>query len=220
MLDINQWIEKYQNTVKENFKDRVLFIGLQGSYGRGEATENSDINTVLILDKVEIEDLQLYKNIIKEIPNRELLSSFISGKEEILNWNKSELFQIYNDTIPLYGKFEDFLSAFIVEDVKLAVLSEACVIYHKCSYNFIHEESLEKLKSLYKIAFFVMQGKYYCENNIYIENRKELIELLKDDDKKIMEISYNLGNINNDSFDEYSKLLLNWSSKLIEEYKY
>lgn len=38
--------------LNKSFRDRVWFVGLQGSYGRGEATETSDIDIVVILDEL------------------------------------------------------------------------------------------------------------------------------------------------------------------------
>ena len=37
MIDINIWMNRYMYTLSETFGERVWFVGLQGSYGRGEA---------------------------------------------------------------------------------------------------------------------------------------------------------------------------------------
>lgn len=52
MVEIGQWMEGYVSAVERVFGDRAIFIGLQGSYGRGEPTESSDIDVVLILDRL------------------------------------------------------------------------------------------------------------------------------------------------------------------------
>ena len=39
MIDINVWMNDFLLKLNEVFANRVLFVGLQGSYGRGEATE-------------------------------------------------------------------------------------------------------------------------------------------------------------------------------------
>ena len=36
----------------------ICFAGLQGSYAREEATETSDIDVVVILDRLDMSDLQ------------------------------------------------------------------------------------------------------------------------------------------------------------------
>ena len=48
-FDINIWMKRYLDELKSLFGSRLMFVGLQGSYGRGEATDNSDIDAVVIL---------------------------------------------------------------------------------------------------------------------------------------------------------------------------
>ena len=45
-FSIEAWMRKYCEEMKKQFENRIWFIGLQGSYGRGEATEQSDIDVV------------------------------------------------------------------------------------------------------------------------------------------------------------------------------
>ena len=52
MIEITEFIKKYMAALDLVFPGRVWFAGLQGSYGRGEATEASDIDMVVILDRV------------------------------------------------------------------------------------------------------------------------------------------------------------------------
>ncbi|MBQ3017675.1 MAG: nucleotidyltransferase domain-containing protein, partial [Clostridia bacterium] len=52
MIEINAWMKEFLQTLNETFANRVWFVGLQGSYGRGEATETSDIDIVVILDQL------------------------------------------------------------------------------------------------------------------------------------------------------------------------
>ena len=62
MIDISTWINEFLHTLTLNFGERVWFVGLQGSYGRGEATETSDINVVVILDRVIVDTFLALKN--------------------------------------------------------------------------------------------------------------------------------------------------------------
>ena len=39
MMDIKKWMNTFLNAVNATFTNRIWFVGLQGSYGRGEATE-------------------------------------------------------------------------------------------------------------------------------------------------------------------------------------
>ena len=57
MIDINVWMNDFLLMLNEVFENRIWFVGLQGSYGRGEATEASDIDVVVILDELNASDI-------------------------------------------------------------------------------------------------------------------------------------------------------------------
>ena len=44
MINIASWLEKFCGRLDEKFSGRICFLGLQGSYARGEAKESSDID--------------------------------------------------------------------------------------------------------------------------------------------------------------------------------
>jgi predicted nucleotidyltransferase len=92
MIEITAWTNTFLNTLNDHFGDRVWFVGLQGSFARGEATENSDIDMVVILDELSALDVVTYKAMLDTLPHRELICGFLSGKNEILNWEPSERF--------------------------------------------------------------------------------------------------------------------------------
>ena len=46
-FSIDRWMEEYRRAAEERFGGRIWFMGLQGSYGRGEATEESDILSLI-----------------------------------------------------------------------------------------------------------------------------------------------------------------------------
>ena len=80
---------------------------VRGSAGElrpgGEATETSDIDIVVILNQLSAADIQKYNKMLDQLPNRELICGFLSGKEELLNWKASDPFQFCHDTIPIKG---------------------------------------------------------------------------------------------------------------------
>lgn len=214
MFDIDFWLGTFCEKVKNVFKERVIFLGIQGSIGRGEATKNSDIDVVVILDTLSYADLKAYDEAISELPSRDKICGFVSGLSEITNWDRSDLFQFCRDTTPLYGSLDFLEKSVTVEDIRRAVHRGACDIYHMCVHNSVHEKSSELLKSLYKSAFFVLQAKSFLENGVYHRQKAELINVLKGTDKSVMKILIN-GNFD---FDSGSKLMLSWSGELIEKF--
>lgn len=220
-FNIEKWIENFSEKIIEYFGKRVEFIGLQGSYARGESNSSSDIDVVLILDKITFEDLKKYDIIISEMEAREKICGFVSGKDELINWEKSDLFQFYYDTKPIYKNLDFIKDKIKIEDIKRAVLSGAGNIYHMTVHNICHDKSMDILKEIYKMSFFILQAKYFLENKIYLKNKKEAIEFLKESDRDILEILIKIKNINKldkNQYESYSEKILVWSSELIKKY--
>ena len=215
MIEISSWMDKFVGVLEERFGDRVWFVGLQGSYGRGEATETSDIDVVVILDELTAQDIQAYNAMLDTLPNRELICGFVSGKKELLNWEPSDLFQFYHDTTPIKGSLDELLA--LIDDVAIerAIKIGACNIYHGCVHNMLHEKSDEILKGLYKAASFVVQAICFQETGCYIKSQKALLEKVSDDERSIVENFLSLKNNDKVDFEEMSTTLFAWSKKWI-----
>ena len=215
MIEISSWMDKFVGALDASFKNRVWFVGLQGSYGRGEATETSDIDVVVILDELTAQDIQIYKAILDTLPNRELICGFVSGKQELLNWEPSDLFQFYHDTTPIKGSLDELLSVIDKTAIDRAIKIGACNIYHGCVHNMLHEKSDEILKGLYKSASFVVQAIYFQETGCYIKSQKDLLGKVSGDEKSIVENFLSLKNGGKVDFEEMSNTLFAWSKKWI-----
>ena len=152
MIDITAWMQIYLKTLNETFAHRVWFVGLQGSYGRGEATETSDIDIVVILDELSAVDVKAYNDMLDTMPYRDLICGFLSGKNEILHWEQSDLFQFCNDTTPIKGSLNEVLATVDESAVNRAIKIGACNIFHGCVHNMLYEKSDDILRGLYKSA--------------------------------------------------------------------
>lgn len=216
MIDINTWMNDFLQKLNELFASRVWFVGLQGSYGRGEATETSDIDVVVILDKLTAVDIQFYQEMLDALPHRELICGFISGKDEILNWEPSDLFQFYHDTTPLKGSLDDLLPLIDNTAIDRAIKIGACNIYHGCVHNLLHEKSEEILKGLYKAASFVAQAIVFKQTGNYIKRQSQLLQVASADERLITETFLKYKNGETVDFNEASRILFDWSKKWIK----
>lgn len=215
MVEISLWMDKFVQALEENFGNRVWVVGLQGSYGRGEATETSDIDVVVILDELTVQDIQKYNKMLDALPNRELICGFISGKQEILNWEPSDLFQFYHDTTPLKGSLDEVLELIDDNAVDRAIKIGACNIYHGCVHNILHEKSEEILKGLYKSASFVVQAICFKETGSYIKRQNDLLAKVSPDERLVVENFLSLKNGGTIDFNVMSSTLFEWSKKWI-----
>ena len=215
MIEFSSWMDKFVKVLEESFGNRVWFVGLQGSYGRGEATETSDIDVVVILDELSVQDIQAYNEMLDTLPNRELICGFASGKKELLNWEPSDLFQFYHDTTPIKGSLDELLVLIDEAVISRAIKISACNIYHGCVHNMLHEKSDEILKGLYKAASFVVQAIYFQETGCYVKSQKDLLQKVSGEERCIVENFLNLKNDGKVDFIEMSNTLFAWSKKWI-----
>ena len=215
MIDINVWMNAFIQKLNEVFANRVWFVGLQGSYGRGEATESSDIDVVVILDELSASDIQTYNDMLDTLPHRELICGFVSGKDEILNWEPSDLFQFYHDTTPIKGSLNDLLTLIDNAAIDRAIKTGAGNIYHGCVHNMLHEKSEEILKGLYKAASFVVQAIVFEQTGNYFKHQNQLLQVALPEERTIVENFLKYKNSEAVDFCESSRILFEWSKKWI-----
>lgn len=208
MIDIAAWLETFSGRLELAFPGRIWFMGLQGSYARGEAKESSDIDIVVIFDKLTMKDLAEYRAMLDGLPEREKICGFVSGRDELMNWETSDLFQFCRDTIPIKGSLEEVLALVDDEAVKRAVKVGACNVYHACVHNFLHERDPQILKGLYKAAAFVIQAAYFRSTGHYVRSHRELSALVSPYDRGLLAPQ-------NADFDASSRELFEWSGRII-----
>ena len=219
MIDITAWIEQFLEKLDNTFGSRVWFAGLQGSYARGEATDTSDIDVVVILDELSPLDIQAYHAMLDTLPHRELICGFLSGKSEIFNWEPSDLLQFYYDTKPIKGSLDDLLQLLDQKAVNRAIKIGACNIYHGTVHNMLYDKSEDILKGLYKSASFTVQAICFQQTGKYIRQKKELLKYVSLDEQRIIETFIHLKNGGNMKFQEMSETLFHWAKKWIIESK-
>ncbi len=217
MIDINSWIQIFLTSLNNTFGDRVYFVGLQGSYGRGEACDASDIDMVVILDHLFACDINTYNEMLNTLPQRELICGFLSGKNEILNWEPSDLFQFYYDTTPIKGSLDELLSVIDKTAVDRAIKIAACNIYHGCVHNMLHEKSDDILRGLYKSASFAVQAIVFLQNGKYIKNQRDLLLTASTGEQAIISTFSKLKNGGSVDFTPMSEILFTWSKKWISK---
>ena len=219
MIDITVWMQNFLQTLEKTFADRVWFVGLQGSYGRGEATETSDIDVVVILDELSAADIQTYNTMLDTLPNRELICGFLSGRNEILNWEPSDLYQFCQDTTPIKGSLSEALAAVDDSAVCRAIKIGACNIFHGCVHNMLYEKDEEILRGLYKAASFVVQAIAFQQTGNYIRHQKDLLQVVSSDEKAIVETFLHLKQGGKAEFRLMSETLFTWAKKWISKSK-
>lgn len=221
MKNHSEWLDIFKNEILHSFPDNICCIGLQGSYGRGEASADSDLDLVIIFKSLSMEVLQQYKSLLLRFGDDYKLCGFVGSAEILKSWNEGELLQLYFDTVPVYGNLDFIKDSVTNEAAAKLVLQNSCLIYHACCHNFLFDEEQAILKELYKTAVFTVQAKYYHVHHIYVSKHSELSNVVMGVDKKILETAVNLkmgDKFTAKQLTAYSELLLQWSGDNIIAY--
>lgn len=218
-LEIWSWMRQLEARLRSAFGERLVFLGLQGSRARGEATANSDIDAVVILDEASMDDLEVYNAILDEMPERSLSCGFVAGRRELENWERSDLLSLCLDTVPVWGSLEFVQRRIGTEDVRRAVRIGACNLYHGAVHNFLHGKCMETLASLYKGAVFTVRTEHYLETGEYIQARQALVGQVNASARSILEAAGTLREgQSEESFEMLSERLIQYCAVLMDRY--
>lgn len=215
---INDWLKGYRAAAEAEFGERIWFMGIQGSYGRGEAGPDSDIDVVLILDALTPDDLTAYRAVLDMLPERERICGFISGRAELFAWERSDVFQLCYDAEPIVGSLDALKALIAPGDVARAVRIGSCNIYHGCAHNMLHGRDAGVLAGLMKAAVFTLQAVAFARTGRYERRHSALGELLTGVDLDMWRLC---GRVKAEpelarvEFDAVSARLLSWARQTI-----
>ncbi len=189
MIDIENYIDNFLEEAKSVYGGRLLYVGLQGSYLRGEAHENSDIDIMVVIDGFCVKDMDLYKDILEKIGNSDKACGFICGRDEITGWTPLETFQLLQTTKDLYGNLSELLPAADRRDEITYVKTSLGNMYHEFCHRYIHADrakSIQKFRGTCKAFFFLIQNLHYLESGKFIKTKRELKEAVSEEDRNIL----------------------------------
>jgi len=199
---VEEYMNRLAGELKLQFGRRLLYVGLQGSHIRGEATENSDIDAVVILEDLTVRDLAVYKNVIEKLPWPEKACGFLCGRQEMAKWNPLEICNFIYGTKDYYGKLTDFVPGYTREDVANFVKLSVGNLYHELCHRYVHSDMAKnkrKLPDSYKSVFFILQSLYYLKDGVFYPTKREIMKHLNPKDKAVLERAMRL--VNEEEYD-------------------
>ncbi|MCD8140381.1 MAG: nucleotidyltransferase domain-containing protein [Planctomycetaceae bacterium] len=221
IADIKGWTTDAIGKMRAEFGERLVYVGLQGSYRRGEAKEGSDIDLVVILDALGLDDLDRYRGVVHGVPGGGDACGFISDVTTLARWPGHELFTLRKDTVDYCGNLESLLPPLTDADVREAARVGASGLYHMAAHGYLYGDQGEAargevLTALFKGAFFVMLAVEYRRSGIYYQTKAELLRNVSGDEADIMAASIDYaawaeGKTQADAF----TLLLDWTRRVI-----
>lgn len=213
MFRIDEYINNLTDLLKAAFGERLMYIGLQGSYLRHEETESSDIDIMAVIDDISAEDLKTYQKALVSVGNFDKSCGFICGKADLEHWNPLEICHLLNTTKDYYGELKQLVPPYTIEDEKNYVKFSINNLYHEICHRYIHadrEYNISRLPITCKSVFFIMQHLHYLRSGNFIQTKRELLECVQDEDKTVLDLSMSLQNHGDYDFDSAFAVLFNW----------
>ena len=213
MIPIEQYLDNLIKALRTRFEDRLLYIGLQGSYLRGEATEDSDVDVMVVIDGLNVADLEAYRECICSLAHADKSCGFICSKDDLAHWNPMELCHVLHTTKDCYGVLKDLLPPFTRQDIRNFVKMGLNNLYHEICHRYIHgdpDHNTARLTGSYKGVFFILQNLYYLRLGQFAETKAKLLQLCAGQDRAVLQRSMDLNNgISHDFADSFT-LLFTW----------
>ncbi len=192
MFDLDKYLADLILKCRSAFGERLLYMGLQGSWLRGEAHEDSDIDVMVILDRFSVRDMDTYREILKGTGFYERSCGFICGKEEMKRWNPLEICQLRHTTRDLLGILTDYLPPAARKDEINYVKLSLGNLYHELSHRYIHadrDKNIARFRGTCKSVFYLIQNLHYLESGRFILRKKDLKEAAEEEDRIILELA-------------------------------
>ena len=189
MVSIEHYMEQLLAALQQNFGTRLAYVGLQGSYLRGEATEHSDIDVMVVIQDMTVADLEEYRNIIQSLPFYDKSCGFICSTTDLATWNPLEICNLLHSTKDFYGELRLLVPCYTKDDVIRFAKMSVNNLYHEICHRYIHADAETNAAGLpfsYKSVFFILQTVYYLRSGAFMLTKKELVSRLEGRDREVL----------------------------------
>ena len=113
MFRIDGYIDGLIDRLKVAFGERLIYVGLQGSYLRNEETADSDIDIMAVIDELSVADLKTYQDALVLAGNFDKSCGFICGKADLAHWNPLEICHLLNTQKDYYWELRELVTLYI-----------------------------------------------------------------------------------------------------------
>lgn len=213
MIDVENYIAEITAKLRAKFGERLVYVGLQGSYLRGEATDTSDVDVMVVLDRLSVDDLDGYRAIVESLPRPDLSCGFICGADDLAKWNPLEICHLLHTTRDCFGSLAELVPDHDERDLRNFVKMSVNNLYHELCHGYIHADRAEfavRLPALYKSTFFVLQNLHYLRGGEFAQSKRQLLSMLDGADREVLDRAMRLSAGEGFDFSDNYRLIFNW----------
>lgn len=213
MIVIETVLLQLTERLRQALGDKLIYVGLQGSYLRGEATPASDIDIMTIIDGLNASDLATYRSIIRSMDHADKFCGFICSRTDMLHWNPLEICHLLHCTQDYFGTLRNLVPPYTEADIRSFVKMSLNNLHHEISHRFIYADAETNnacLPGTYKGVFFILQNLYYLRHGEYHATKSAMLQAAKGKDRTVLERAMELAKGEPCNFDESFQLLFDW----------
>ena len=222
--EVDQWLADFLKRLRKSFGERLIFVGLHGSWARGEAEATSDIDSIVILDLIDSQDLIAFRDIIDAMPDaKRLASGGFFSVSEIQTWPRSNLMQLFYGCKTLHGTLTGIVekprSTDFKEDIRIKAYSNLFQARHYLLYPHDRSKVVLKLYYPFKSCFYALQSWILLRDGKYIARKDELLDFLSiPEDREVIQVVRDWKQLKQE-FEKrpvyYIELLERWSRNML-----
>jgi len=222
---VDLWLAEFLARLKETFGERLVFVAHHGSWARGEGTPDSDIDTMVVLDRVAPEDLAAYRAIVDAMPEGgRHASGLLNSVAEMRATPRSERLQYFYGRKVLHGGAEDILepptAEDLIEDIKIKASNNLLSARHYLLYPHDLADRVHNLHYPFKECFYALQAWMLAEQGVFYARKDDLLLHLTDaDDRAVVAVARDWRQLEADRAAKprhYVELLERWSRRMLE----
>ena len=190
MVDIEAYMNNLQSRLQAHFGKKHLYLGLQGSYMRGEATEASDIDVMVVLDGLTPSDLEQYKAILHALPEPDKACGFLCGRQELMHWNALEICHLVHSTQDYWGRLCELVPSYTRRDIIQYVKVSMGNLYHELCHAYLHSDGSafeQRFRNSMHTVFFMLQNILYLRTGSFLRSKAEMLRVAEGLDRRVLE---------------------------------
>ena len=182
-MDWRPWMDAFLPPLLEALPGRVAFVGIQGSFGRGEAGPESEV----VLDALGAAELAVCRGVLEKMPFADRACGFFCDRAALAAWPAFDALQLRLDTLPVYGSLEELLPPMGKETLDEAVRAAASALYHAACHTALFDAQPEAaLPALQKAAFFALRLAHCRRSGQYTAARQALLPKLEPEERALL----------------------------------
>ena len=220
--EVQTLLKKFVSLMKKTYGKNLVFIIHHGSWATGEANPESDIDILVMLEKITKKELDKLRNILDQERFKKM-TVLLFSKLDMNNFVPFKRHQFHYGAELLYGKC--FLPQPTEEEMLIEIRKIADTVGYWSKFLFTHQKQAEniarKIYWRFREAIIALKVYIHWKTGEFPLTRKRLKELLNDPkDKEIVEIMENWEK-NKDKYEKNPDPLLikglNFSQRILKK---